>query len=321
MNTQVMRKKQIRKLFLLSGILSLIVFSTFLILKHKNSLKYDPKDDIKSEHKSAANVSNDKKDEAMFNEKVVSSLQLAKPSLPAESIKVVKPVAQSESQAKPKVELALKPAPKPVPKSELKPVQKPQIQTKPVTQNQSKIINHLLPLANSGAHSKTDDITHIVIHFSSNISGKPNDPYNPEDVINIFKQYGVSAHYLISRDGTIYRLVDESRNAYHAGKGSLIDYPQYKDKLNRHSIGIEILAIGAQEEMKQYVSAGVYQTIPKSNIGYAENQYTALNSLLPGIYKRYDIKIDRKHVIGHEEYSSGAKEDPGVLFDWSKIGL
>lgn len=182
------------------------------------------------------------------------------------------------------------------------------------------VVDRLLPLSNSEICSGTD-VTHAMIHFSSNVLSKPNNPYITEDVINIFKQYGVSAHYLIARDGTIFRLVDENRNAYHAGKGSLVDYPQYTDKLNCHSIGIEILAIGTEEEMKQYISSEIYRSIPKDHIGYTEKQYAALNFLLPGIYQRHGIKVDRQHVIGHDEYSVGIKEDPGILFDWSKIGL
>ncbi|MDD4358520.1 MAG: SUMF1/EgtB/PvdO family nonheme iron enzyme [Candidatus Pacebacteria bacterium] len=185
---------------------------------------------------------------------------------------------------------------------------------------QLKIIDRLLPLSNSEPHLEADKITHVVIHFSSNVIAKPNNPYIPEDVINIFKQYGVSAHYLIARDGTIFRLVNENRNAYHAG-GSLTDYPLYTDKLNRHSIGIELLAIGTENEMKQYISPEIYATIPKNYIGYTNEQYKALNFLLPQIYQRYNIRIDRDHVIGHDEYSIGTKKDPGSLFDWIKIGF
>lgn len=187
--------------------------------------------------------------------------------------------------------------------------------------SQFKIIDRLLPLSNSEPHSEVDKITHVVLHFSSNVIAKPNSPFIPEDVINIFKQYGVSAHYLIARDGTIFKLVDENRNAYHAGKGSLEDYPSYTDKLNKHSIGIELLAIGTEDEMKQYISSEIYATIPKNYIGYTDEQYAALNFLLPQIYERYDIKLDRWHIIGHDEYSVGTKRDPGNLFDWTKIGL
>lgn len=185
----------------------------------------------------------------------------------------------------------------------------------------SKIISQLLPFQNSEIHDKNDNVTHIVIHFSSNIILKPNNPYIPEDVIDIFKKFGISAHYLIGRDGTIFKLVEESRNAYHAGAGYLTDYPSYKDNLNKHSIGIELLAIRTESEMKEYISSEVYQSIPEENIGYTEEQYASLNFLLPLIYDRYDIDQDRVYVIGHEEYSLGRKVDPGSLFDWSKIGL
>lgn len=185
--------------------------------------------------------------------------------------------------------------------------------------SQFKIVDRLLPLSNSGTRSETN-ITHIVIHFSSNVIARPNNPYIPENIINIFEQYGVSAHYLITRNGAIFRLVDESRNAYHAGKGNVADYPQYENKLNQHSIGIELLVIGTEEEMKQYISPDVYRSIPQNNIGYTKEQYTALNYILPGICERHSIKYDRHHIIGHSEYSV-SKKDPGVLFDWSKIGL
>lgn len=184
-----------------------------------------------------------------------------------------------------------------------------------------KIIDNLLPLENSEEHLEIDKVTHVMLHFSSNVVEKPNDPYIPDDVINIFKEYGVSAHYLIARNGTVFRLVDESRNAYHAGKGSIADYSEYANKLNRHSIGIELLGIGTEDEMKQYISSETYRSIPKENIGYTQDQYLALNSLLQGIYQRHDIKADRQHIIGHNEYSVETKVDPGVLFDWSKIGL
>jgi len=197
----------------------------------------------------------------------------------------------------------------------------PTLENYEIQPSQFKIINRLLPFSNSELRLEVDKITHVVLHFSSNVIAKPNEPFIPEDVINIFKQYGVSAHYLIARDGIIFKLVNENRIAYHAGKGSLSDYPSYTNKLNHHSIGIELLAIGTEDEMKQYISPEIYATIPKNYIGYTEEQYAALNFLLPQIYERHDIKVDRRHVIGHDEYSVGRKRDPGSLFDWTKIGL
>jgi LysM repeat protein len=130
------------------------------------------------------------------------------------------------------------------------------------------IHNLYLPLENS--RPRRENITHVVIHFSSNAATKPQDPYIVQDVYNIFVNYGVSAHYLIGRGGEIYRLVDENRVAFHAGKGNLPGFPKYKDKLNEYSIGIEILAIGTRDEMLPMISAQAYDSIAPSNNGYTD---------------------------------------------------
>lgn len=31
--------------------------------------------------------------------------------------------------------------------------------------------------------------------------------------------------------------------------------------------------------------------------------------------------IDRRHIIGHSDYAPKRRRDPGVVFDWSRIGL
>src|SRR5205085_8133471 len=74
-----------------------------------------------------------------------------------------------------------------------------------------------LPLQNS--KPRTENVTHVVIHFISNVASKPNDPYNVQDVYRIFLNNGVSSHYLIGRNGEVYRLVDENRVAFQSGKG------------------------------------------------------------------------------------------------------
>lgn len=64
----------------------------------------------------------------------------------------------------------------------------------------------LLPAENSEVRIK--ETSHIVLHFSSNASAKPQDPYNVNDVYQIFKDHGVSSHYMIDRAGKIYQLTD-----------------------------------------------------------------------------------------------------------------
>ena len=66
----------------------------------------------------------------------------------------------------------------------------------------------------------------------------------------------------------------------------------------------------------------LYARLRPSDIGYTDKQYESLRSLLKLITNRHpQIKMDRKHIIGHDEYAPGRKTDPGSLFDWTRIGL
>ena len=181
-------------------------------------------------------------------------------------------------------------------------------------------INAFLPEENS--ELRKTPITHVVVHFTSNAVHNPKNPYGVQEIRTIFSDYGVSAHYMVGRNGEIYDLVPENRVAYHAGKGNLPAFPHYQNQLNHYSIGIELLAIGTKEEMMTMMSDAVYQSIQPSNIGYTEAQYQALNQLIGDIVQRNpSITKDRSHIVGHDEYAPGRKTDPGSLFNWSKIGL
>ncbi|MCC3357283.1 N-acetylmuramoyl-L-alanine amidase [Bacillus sp. REN16] len=180
--------------------------------------------------------------------------------------------------------------------------------------------NKSLPLDNS--EKRTNEITHLMIHFISNAALKPEDPFNVDDVYSIFEEYGLSVHYLIDREGEIYSLVPEDRVAYHAGKGSLPDFPEYENKMNHYSIGIELIAMGTKEEMTTIIDADTYNQIDPSLAGYTDAQYQSLQLLVDNILKRNpSILHNRRHVIGHDEYAPGRKTDPGSLFDWSRIGF
>lgn len=177
-----------------------------------------------------------------------------------------------------------------------------------------------LPKENSAPRTK--EITHVVLHFISNILSNYEEPYKIEDIYSLFVDYELSAHYVIGRKGEIYSMVPENRVAYHAGKGDLEKFPEYKNKMNDYSIGIELLAIGTKEEMLPMMSSEHYDLIDSSLIGYTDEQYESLNLLLDNILKENPSIIkDREHIIGHDEYSKGVKTDPGSLFDWEKIGL
>lgn len=181
------------------------------------------------------------------------------------------------------------------------------------------LIEMPLPLMNS--EERVEEITHIVLHFISNVIIKPENPYDIEDIYSILEENEVSAHYAVDREGKIYLFVSEDRVAYHAGKGSIEEYPEYDNKLNQYSIGIEILGIGTEEEMSIIMSDNQYDEIDTSFIGYTDAQYEAVNTLINDILLRNEnIENDRVHIIGHDEYNPD-KTDPGVLFNWENIGF
>ncbi|MEW6514634.1 MAG: N-acetylmuramoyl-L-alanine amidase [Pseudomonadota bacterium] len=103
----------------------------------------------------------------------------------------------------------------------------------------------------------------------------------------------VSAHYLIGRDGVIYRLVDENRRAWHAGES----YWGGHADLNSASIGIELDNNGAEP--------------------FPEDQIAALLDLLRAVQARH--KIPPANVIGHGDIAPGRKVDPSALFPWRKL--
>lgn len=165
---------------------------------------------------------------------------------------------------------------------------------------------------------REESISMIMLHFCSAITLRPDDPYDFNAIHDIFLDNKVSAHYMIDRDGKVYRTMDEERTAWHAGRGSLEGRDEFTDRMNHHSIGIELFAIGTREEMAPYLHKPEYNRIPARHIGYTAAQYEALNKLLDYICDYRAIPRTREHIVGHDEYSR-TRTDPGSLFEWDKI--
>lgn len=239
-----------------------------------------------------------------FTQPIKSEEESVEPEPPVENEQVV---TKSET-------VQPKPAEPETVKEPAKPVYSPKSNANIAT------IDAFLPEENS--EPRSTPITHIVIHFTSNAVNNPKSPYGVQEIRRIFVDYGVSAHYMIGRNGEIYDLVPENRVAYHAGKGNLPSFPQYMNTLNQYSIGIELLAIGTKEEMRTMMTDTVYESIHQSEIGYTEAQYQSLTRLIGDIVSRNpSVSKDRLHIVGHDEYAPGRKTDPGSLFHWTKIGL
>ncbi|MFJ9558880.1 N-acetylmuramoyl-L-alanine amidase [Streptomyces fuscichromogenes] len=106
-----------------------------------------------------------------------------------------------------------------------------------------------------------------------------------------------SAHYVMrSADGAVTQMVPTKDIAFHAGNYST----------NLHSIGIE---------HEGYAVQGA--------TWYTEAQYEATAYLVKYLSMRYDIPLDRQHILGHDNvagpasgYVSGMHWDPGTSWDW-----
>jgi N-acetylmuramoyl-L-alanine amidase len=107
----------------------------------------------------------------------------------------------------------------------------------------------------------------------------------------------VSCHYLVAEDGTVLRMVDEDKRAWHAGQS----WWRGVTDVNSASIGIEIVNPGHEFG---------YRPFP-------EEQMEALVPLVADIVKRRDIP--RANVVGHSDIAPARKQDPGELFDWARL--
>lgn len=103
----------------------------------------------------------------------------------------------------------------------------------------------------------------------------------------------VSSHYLIGRDGAVFRLVDERRRAWHAGAGRWAG----REDVNSRSIGIELDNDGMT--------------------AFPESQMAALEELLADILGRH--ALEPKAVIAHSDMAPDRKSDPGRRFDWQRL--
>jgi hypothetical protein len=150
-----------------------------------------------------------------------------------------------------------------------------------------EIVNKLINWGFQVSDSRNIDT--IIVHSSYDAAGK--DPYDIEGIIAEYKQYGVSAHYLIGRDGTIYQLVAEKNIAYHAGVSKT---PDGRSNVNSFSIGIEM--------------------VNTKDGKFTDAQYGALNKLIAKEKQKYKIK----YVLGHDDIAPGRKTDPWNI-DWNKV--
>jgi N-acetylmuramoyl-L-alanine amidase len=110
-------------------------------------------------------------------------------------------------------------------------------------------------------------------------------------------QARVSSHYTVDEEGRLYRHVDESKRARHAG----VSYWAGERDVNNRSIGIEIVNPGHE-----------FGYVP-----FPEAQISAVMELSRAILARHPIPPHR--VVAHSDVAPARKMDPGELFPWEGL--
>jgi N-acetylmuramoyl-L-alanine amidase len=150
---------------------------------------------------------------------------------------------------------------------------------------------HDRPSPNFGFRGEPTHIDMLVLHYTGMKSAEAAierlcDP-----------SAGVSAHYVVEESGTIWRLVPESRRAFHAG----VSCWEGETDLNAVSLGIEVVNPGHEWGYRPFPDA----------------QMSSIERLCRDLTSRHSIPAHR--IVGHSDIAPGRKSDPGELFDWPRL--
>lgn len=190
----------------------------------------------------------------------------------------------------------------------------------------------------------------IVLHYTAGFTAK--------QTYKVLNKRGLSVHFCIERDGTLYRYLKDGDRGWHAGYGQWGG----RSNMNHHSFGIEVVNFGwADGKMDGPSPHGVYRNRSKSDpevfqgpdewyrdesyrsrkVRVATRQECAKFTDHRGnwddkYWAKYpdpqmeavswqvwqwmkEYKILPENVIGHEHVTPHRKSDPGPAFNWEYI--
>ena len=139
-----------------------------------------------------------------------------------------------------------------------------------------------LPTSNYKTINGSRDVRSIVTHWDATLSA--------EKCYTILKNRGISTHFVIDNDGTIYQMVDPKHRAWHAGG------------YNKTSIGIDLSNAYYTKYNSTYEKMGLNpRPILRSklhgsdlgeHLGYYPEQLKAYKALLKTLCDYYDIPLE-----------------------------
>lgn len=166
------------------------------------------------------------------------------------------------------------------------------------------------------SENQSSRIEHLVVHFTSV------DFARSMRMLTERTGRPVSAHYLVPENGdpsyprqrlSVYRLVDEERRAWHAGRS----HWNGDDALNASSIGIEIVNRSACSP----VPLGNEPEPPEDRCEFHDfdaEQIDLVIELVLDILERYP-RIDPVDIVGHSDIAPDRRLDPGPKFPWRRL--
>lgn len=139
--------------------------------------------------------------------------------------------------------------------------------------------------ANWRRADRPDDyvIDRVVIHVVQGSYGS---------ALKAFKNpgHGAATHYVVRKDGHVTQMIRELDVAFHAGNRDV----------NERSVGIE--HEGFVDRPRDFTAA----------------MYAGSARLTADICFRYELPVDREHIIGHAEVEGTDHTDPGPHWDWPR---
>nr|DAE92647.1 MAG TPA: N-acetylmuramoyl-L-alanine amidase [Caudovirales sp. gcode 4] len=129
--------------------------------------------------------------------------------------------------------------------------------------------------------NKVNTCEYIVLHHTGKGQGI--------NIVNYLcrKESGVSAHYVVDIDGTVYQLAEDKKCTRHAGVSAY----QGKTGLNLYSIGIEVVSDG---------------------YSFTDAQREATRELVRSLMQAHNIPSSK--IIRHKDIAPGRKRDIGDNF-------
>jgi N-acetyl-anhydromuramoyl-L-alanine amidase len=127
-------------------------------------------------------------------------------------------------------------------------------------------------------------------HLSKYSDQELNHPY-----LIMVKNFEVSSHFMINRQGEIFQYVSADLRAWHAGRSSLTIDDKQRENCNDFSIGIELEGDDFSD--------------------FTQIQYQYLAELINALVNHYPIQ----YCTAHSYIAPDRKTDPGPYFNWQML--